>query len=246
MVTLEGVALAPPAVARAYTSCMYAAHRGLTAHATENSLRAFKAALAQHANYLEMDVQVTKDGVFTLMHDETIDRTSGGRGRVINKTWAQLRRIRLNDGEHVPSLSSVLDMTEPTRANVLLELKWIPESRFDQLKRRIDKFGTERVVVHSFNFAAVRRFHTRFHEIKTAVDTHHRISVAEAGAYGGVLPDYRRVPMTWLANLRAREVPAYLFTVNSPHAWRRFEGRSTVVITDRASAYQRWRSHACA
>src|ERR1700710_623149 len=84
-----GVVFSSPSQAAAgYTSCVDAAHRGFyKGKWTENSLNGFRAAIDQKADYLEMDVQVTKDGWFVLMHDETIDRTSNGTGRIINKTW---------------------------------------------------------------------------------------------------------------------------------------------------------------
>ena len=112
-VMMAGVVLASPSQANAYTSCVYAAHRGYTAHALENSMDAFKRAVYRRANYLEMDVQVTKDGRFAIMHDETINRTSNGTGRIIDKTWDQLRQVRLNNGETIPSLGAVL--TWPSR-----------------------------------------------------------------------------------------------------------------------------------
>ena len=107
IVTVSSVVGSSPAQASAYTSCVYAAHRGYHAHATENSLNAMKAAIRRHANYLEMDVQATSDGRFFLMHDETVTRTTNGRGRIRDKTARQVNRLRLDDGEHVPSLSRV-------------------------------------------------------------------------------------------------------------------------------------------
>src|SRR4051794_27677234 len=83
----SAVVLASPSrAATTYTSCVDAAHRGFyKGRWTENSLNAFRAGIDAHANYLEMDVQITKDGWFVLMHDETLDRTTNGSGRIINK-----------------------------------------------------------------------------------------------------------------------------------------------------------------
>ena len=152
---------------------MYAAHRGYHAHATENSLNAMKAAVRWHANYLEMDVQATSDGRFFLMHDETVTRTTNGRGRIRDKTAQQVNGLRLNDGEHVPSLSRVLDMAKPTRVQVMLEMKWIPPSLMPTLESRIEDFGTSRVVLHSFSGDAVHEFRGLYPDtdIRTALDT---------------------------------------------------------------------------
>ena len=162
---LVGVAVVlSPAPADAATAgrCVQAAHRGFKDHAIENSLGSMRAAVYRHADYLEMDVQTTKDGQFVLMHDRTIDRTSRGTGRISDKTAAQLGRVRLNDGQHIPRLRAVLDMAKPSRTGVLIELKWVPQSRFDDLKRLVDDFGLSRVVVDSFSPWVTQRFHQQY------------------------------------------------------------------------------------
>lgn len=57
------------------------AHRGASAYAPENTLEAFQLAVTQQADGVELDVQMTKDGKLVVIHDETIDRTSGGQGK---------------------------------------------------------------------------------------------------------------------------------------------------------------------
>jgi glycerophosphoryl diester phosphodiesterase len=244
VVVLPLTSLTTPASA-ATTGCAYAAHRGYHAHATENSLRAMQAAVRRNADYLEMDVQVTSDGHFALMHDRTIDRTSRGTGQIPQKTWTQLRRSLLNDGQHVPSLGGVLRMARPTPVQVLLEMKWIPDSRFALLRKRIETFGASRVVVHSFDKEAVRRFHALYPEVRTAVDVSGPITVEDAVSYGGVLPDHRNASLEWLAALREAAVPVYLWTLDSTSSWEQFTGLVDVVVTDRAATYDPYRRTHC-
>ncbi len=247
LVALTGtlVATAPPSQADT-ASCVYAAHRGgKQPNTVENSARAFRSALAHNADYLEMDVQVTKDGWFVIMHDETIGRVSNGTGRVINKTWAQLSRLRLNDGQRITTLKSVLAMAGPTDADLLLELKWIPTSRFAKLKRRLDEFGADRVVVNSFSPYVVDKFHGMYPGIRTALDVNKQISVAKARSYGGVMPDNRHVTVAWLASMQAAGVPVYLWTVDTAAGWNRFKDKVTLVLTNRDADYDAWRRTHC-
>ena len=58
------------------------AHRGASAHAPENTLAAFELALQQGADAIELDVKLTVDGHVVVIHDATVDRTTGARGRV--------------------------------------------------------------------------------------------------------------------------------------------------------------------
>jgi glycerophosphoryl diester phosphodiesterase len=240
------VVLSPaPADAATAGRCVQAAHRGFKDHAIENSLGSMRAAVYRHADYLEMDVQTTKDGQFVLMHDRTIDRTSRGTGRISDKTAAQLGRVRLNDGQHIPRLRAVLDMAKPSRTGVLIELKWVPQSRFDDLRRLVDDFGLSRVVVDSFSPWVTQRFHQQYPEVRTALAVGQRISVVKARSYGGVMPDYHHVTNAWLASLRAAGVPVYVWKVDTAQGWQRFAGRATMVITDKVIDYGRWRARAC-
>jgi glycerophosphoryl diester phosphodiesterase len=242
------VALTPPshaADAGPDTTCAFAAHRGYKADAIENSLRAMRGAVAQHANYLEMDVQASKDHRFALMHDETIDRTTNGTGRIINKTWDQLQRSRLNDGQRVPSLGSVLRMAKPTQTNVLIELKWIPNDRFKQMHDLITWFGTSRVVVNSFSPYVVEHFHDAYPDVPTALDVNKQISVSSARSYGGVMPDYRHSSDTWLAQLQQAGVPVYLWTLDSATTWEHYRSKVTLILTNRDADYDAWRQTHC-
>jgi glycerophosphoryl diester phosphodiesterase len=240
------VLASPSSAATTYSSCVFAAHRGYTARYIENSMGSLKAAVSRGADYLEMDVQVTKDGYFVLMHDETINRTTNGSGRIINKTLAELRQSKLNDGQRIPRLAPVLDMAKPSTAQVLLELKWVPSSRFASFKRVVDDFGASRAVVNSFSSNVVRTFHERYPDVRTALDVNDRISVAKAQSYGGVMPDYRQSSNTWLANLKAAGVPTYLWTVDSVAGWQKYAGKVTLVLTNKAVDYGTWRSANCA
>ena len=58
------------------------AHRGASGYAPENTLESFELAIEQKADGIELDVQMTKDGELVVIHDETIDRTGNGTGRV--------------------------------------------------------------------------------------------------------------------------------------------------------------------
>ena len=235
----------PASPASAAVTCVDAAHRGGQSQATENSLRALRSAVTEGADYLEMDVQVTSDGTFVLMHDRTIDRTTTGTGRVIDLPWARLRAVRLTDGQGVPTLARVLAMARRTHVKVLVELKWVPSRRFAALRAMLGRFGLGRVVVNSFSTNVVGRWHDRYPGMRTALDTNTRVSVARARSFGGVMPDHRHVTLPYLARLRRAGVATYLWTVNKPADWARYRGRVTLLLTDRPAVYDAWRRRHC-
>ena len=106
-----------------------AAHRGGAALWPENSLLAFRNAVALGADYLELDVHLTGDGEVVVIHDPTLDRTSTGRGPVKDRTLAELRALRLKDktgavtAEAIPTLDEVAALAAAGRRRLLLEIK---------------------------------------------------------------------------------------------------------------------------
>ena len=81
-----------------------ASHRGGAFLWPENSLLAFRNALALPAEQLELDVHLSADGVPVVMHDATLDRTTDGSGPVRAKTTAELRRVRLRGTSYATPL----------------------------------------------------------------------------------------------------------------------------------------------
>jgi len=106
-----------------------AAHRGGARLWPENSLRGFRESLALGADLVELDVHLTADGALPVIHDATLRRTTDRRGRVRNRTAAELRRARLRGPdrrlttEHVPMLDEVLAVVAAANRGVLVEVK---------------------------------------------------------------------------------------------------------------------------
>jgi len=97
-------------------------HRGAPADEPENTLGSFRRALAVGVAAVEMDVQLTKDGRLAVIHDETLDRTTNGRGPVRDFTLAELKKLDAGRGEAVPSLEEVFDLVQG-KADLVVELK---------------------------------------------------------------------------------------------------------------------------
>lgn len=88
---------------------MAIAHRGGAGLAQENSLAAFALASALGLRYLETDLRVTSDGHLVCFHDETLDRVTAARGPVRSMTLHELRALRINDTEPIPTFDEALD-----------------------------------------------------------------------------------------------------------------------------------------
>lgn len=92
------------------------AHRGASAYAPENTLAAFELAHRQGAAAIEFDAKLTSDGQIVIIHDQTLDRTTDGAGRVAKLPLAALRELDAGSwmsasfrGEKIPTLDEVFE-----------------------------------------------------------------------------------------------------------------------------------------
>jgi glycerophosphoryl diester phosphodiesterase len=84
------------------------AHRGASASAPENTLAAFRLALSQPADGIELDVHLSADGIVVVIHDQNLNRTTNGVGLVHRTRLEELRRLDAGQGEAIPTLDEVL------------------------------------------------------------------------------------------------------------------------------------------
>jgi glycerophosphoryl diester phosphodiesterase len=128
------------------------AHRGASAAAPANTMAAFEKALALGADGIELDVQLSADGVPVVIHDFTVDDTTDGSGKVARMTLAQLEQLDAGSyfdpafaGERIPTLEKVLEVMG-NRLLLNIELKGF--SLFDK--------GLERAVIGLIEQHALR------------------------------------------------------------------------------------------
>lgn len=98
------------------------AHRGYPVVYPENTMSAYKAAYELGFSHLEIDVQLSKDGVPILMHDITVNRMTNAKGKVKDFTFAELRKLRVGHKERIPTLEEALKFARG-RMKVSVELK---------------------------------------------------------------------------------------------------------------------------
>ena len=129
-------------------------HRGAAADAPENTLAAFALALEQGADGVELDVQLCADGVPVIMHDDTVDRTCDGTGRVGDLTLAELHLLTIAAEHPIPTLDDLF-ATFGRRTLYNVELKALGrggDGLAAAVARAIAAHGVaEQVIVSSFS-----------------------------------------------------------------------------------------------
>ena len=121
-----------------------AAHRGGAGLWPENSLLAFRQALALGVDALEFDLHMTADGEVVVLHDPTLERTTTGAGRVRDLKLADLAgaRLKARDGtvtdELIPTFAQVLDLASKGSAELLPEIKVdANRQRYDGIEEKV-------------------------------------------------------------------------------------------------------------
>lgn len=142
-------------------------HRGYSAKYPENTMLAFRKAIEAGCDGIELDVQLSRDGVPVICHDETLDRTTGGTGLLSNYTLKELQQFCAGTGDNgaicrIPTLREYFEMVAPTNVLTNVELKTgvLPYPGIEEkVLELIDEFGLrDRVIVSSFNHYSVQRF----------------------------------------------------------------------------------------
>ena len=154
------------------------AHRGASGHAPENTLPAFELAHVLGADGIELDVQLTRDGVPVVIHDEKIDRVSDGRGCVKDYTLRELKAFNMNKNfpaygiVSIPTLEEVYDLVRNTDLTVNVELKnsvvFYEELEEKVLRLAEEKGLADRIIYSSFNHYSMRRIKDLLPTARTA------------------------------------------------------------------------------
>jgi glycerophosphoryl diester phosphodiesterase len=144
-------------------------HRGAAGHAPENTMASFRKAIEFGVDVVELDVHLTNDGVVVVHHDNSLDRTTSGKGEIKSHKWDHISKLDAGTSfshyfknETVPSLEDVIKLCKG-KTEVLIEIKdgedVYPEIE-DRIIELIRKYKAEKwCIVQSFRDDVIFRIH---------------------------------------------------------------------------------------
>lgn len=205
------------------------AHRGASGHFPENTLCAFQRAVECGADMCELDVQLSHDGALVVIHDDTVDRTTGGSGPVNAMTLAELKRLDASaefpefKGERVPTLDEVLSSLKG-RCALNIELKAPDvETKVCACIGAYDAFDS--VIVSSFDWTALARVKKIDHRIRIGLLAEHGAMWMMAAALSmgadAIHPRVDLVTETLCGAAHERKLKVYAWTADDPALMRR-------------------------
>jgi glycerophosphoryl diester phosphodiesterase len=197
-------------------------HRGAGGHEPENTVRSVRRALALGADGIEVDVHFA-DGQLVVIHDDTLERTTNGHGRVAKKTYAYLRSLDAGLGEKIPTLAEIFDAVSH-RATINVELKGAhtaaPVTRLiaEYVNRRGWRF--DEFLVSAFDHAQLQEAKQLCPEIRTGAliekTPRDLAQFAEALGAWSLHAGKRCVTPKLVANAHRCGLKVFVFTVNQP------------------------------
>ncbi|WP_271495721.1 glycerophosphodiester phosphodiesterase [Enterococcus sp. 5H] len=155
-------------------STLIIAHRGDTANGVENTISSLKSAAEIGADFVEMDVQETKDQKFVVFHDYTLRRLANRSESISDLTLAELQEITVSSGsfsDKIPSLEEYIEVAKKEHVKLLIEIKLHGNESADMEKNLVELLQKEGVtrdyLVQGLNGETVKRVKELDPTIKT-------------------------------------------------------------------------------
>jgi len=224
------------------------AHAGGGTNAPANTLAAFKRGLVDGADGFELDVHLSKDGIPVVVHDFTVERTTGTPATVASLTARELRSLDAGSwfspqfsDQYIPTLEEVLALAAEKKLFINIEIKAGYriyagiEEKCLELARTITP--DSRIIYSSFDHYSLRRLKEIDRDVITGAL--HGCSLIDAHEYGAKIgvdalhPEFRIVNGDYIAGCRGKNLKIHTWTVNDPKIARHLAALGVdAIITD--------------
>ena len=192
-------------------------HRGAKGYAAENTLASFQKAIKLGVDGIELDVHLSLDSKVIVIHDDTIDRTTSGKGFLKEYSAKELKQF------NIPTLESVFELVNQ-KCFINIELKTYETA--DKVANFINRYVSEKgwkyddFIVSSFDWNALQQVHFLNNKIRIGVLTNTDLELAFAfakfiKAYS-IHPYYHLLTPENVANMQSKNFKVYPWTINEP------------------------------
>jgi glycerophosphoryl diester phosphodiesterase len=193
-------------------------HRGAPVAEPENTRRSFARALEMGVAAVELDVQLTQDGRLAVIHDETLDRTTNGKGPVQHCTLAELQQLDAGQGEPVPVLEEIFELVRD-KAHLVVEMKQ-PESGPTLLRFFREHDAFDQAMVISFWHPALKALKAEEPRLATGVlmvgCPADPVGLARAAAADALILQYAYVTGELVAAAHGAGLRVFVWNIDDP------------------------------
>jgi len=198
------------------------AHRGAKGYEPENTLKAFQKALELNADGIELDVHLSSDGHIIVMHDETIDKMTNGKGAINTFSLAELKSFLVAKQYQIPTLNEVFDLVNK-KCFINVELKNADTSA--KVVSLIEAYIAEKdwsydhFIISSFDWNALQEVQNLNPKIPIGVLTEENMNTALAFAESikakAIHPDFHLLNTENVQEMRQKGFLVFPWTVNT-------------------------------
>lgn len=215
-------------------------HRGAKGYEPENTLISFEKAIDMGADGIELDVHLSLDGHLIVIHDETIDRTTNGKGVVNQMTLRELKSFTINKKHTIPTLEEVLDLVNQ-RCFVNIELK--NQDTTEKVAELIENYISDKnwnhshFLVSSFDWNALQQVRFLNENIRIGVLTETNLDLAISFSRfikaEALHPDFQLLTKEYTTKIQEKGILIFPWTVNEVAAIQRMKSFEVDgIITD--------------
>lgn len=211
-------------------------HRG--GEGVENSLGAIKNSIDKRIDYVEIDIQRTKDNYYIVNHDKTFRRVAGINKSASDMTLKEIKKISLRGEEKIPEINEVLKLSK-NKINLFIELKGktADKKMVDDIVKLVKKEKMEKQVVFiSMRYSVIDYLKTKYKDLKTGF-----IYFLFLGDMSKIKADYMLfsedfVTENHIEQIHRHNKKAIVWTVNSPDSMKKYlDSAVDGIITDRVN-----------
>lgn len=247
-------------------------HRGASSYAPEHTLTSYQLARELGADYIEIDLQMTKDGVLVAMHDQTVDRTTNGIGLVESHSLNELKRLDAGSwfnkkfplyadpGYELLTVPTLEEIFEHFGKNVNYYIETKSPDKYPKMEEKLihllqkyDLINEKKVIIQSFSEKSLKIIHKAEPTIPLiqllSYQRPAKLTEADIKKWKqyavGIGPPYQMIDEDYIKMARKKKLLVHPYTVNSKHDLNQLiEWGITGVFTDfTGSLYEEWKKY---
>jgi len=199
------------------------AHRGASYFEPENTLRSFKRAIEMGADFVEMDIRMSKDKELVVIHDADVNRTTNGSGLVKDKTLSELKKLDIGLGERIPTLDEVLKLTK-NKIGLVIEIK--EPGTENKIIEKINENNLENVILASFYHESIKNAKKLDPSINAGIIFVCRpvdvIQIAFNANANIIFPSHRYMNENMVKEAKKHDITVYPWAIDDPDMFKKF------------------------
>lgn len=196
-------------------------HRGAKAYEPENTLASIQKAIELNCDMIEVDVHLCKTGELVVIHDDSVDRTTNGTGKISELSLKEIKKLNAGNGQQIPTLKVVIDLVlNKTKLNIEIKGTGVSKALVKLMKQYLKKgVNANMFYVSSFNHVELLLFKKMLPQIKTGALIYHLpYDLAQIGVNLGVYSinvSYEFLTQELVDDAHLKHLKIFVYTVNN-------------------------------